>query len=277
MNQTDAESAERGMEPTCLYDPELMQLTRDEKTVQLGSNESDFLLALIDGVSDKELLIGRVWGERGLVVSDGSYYKTMHTLRAHFSAIGLPRHAIKTLPRRGVLLLCTVTLSNQREPHKDSMPVEPGAELHLISPPTQSPSPTLPPVPESSCAQLPTILAPAPQPRNFFRIIASYAVVLGGILMPAIYAWLVFSGPSELEDWKAIWSENGHTLYVESSEKVSRDDIAKSMKPFDPDLLFSGTSYYVRKPLSQLVISCEKPESKGEAICTNYQIVGKKY
>lgn len=81
MKQTDAESAQRGMEPACLYDPELMQLTRDEKTAQLGSNESDFLLALIDGVSDKELLISRVWGERGLVVSDGSYYKTLHTLR----------------------------------------------------------------------------------------------------------------------------------------------------------------------------------------------------
>ncbi len=84
-----------------MYDPELMQLTRDEKTAQLGSNESDFLLALIDGVSDKELLISRVWGERGLVVSDGSYYKTLHTLRTHFAVIGLSRHAIKTLPRRG--------------------------------------------------------------------------------------------------------------------------------------------------------------------------------
>ena len=280
MKQTDAESAQRGMEPACLYDPELMQLTRDEKTAQLGSNESDFLLALIDGVSDKELLISRVWGERGLVVSDGSYYKTLHTLRTHFSVIGLSRHAIKTLPRRGVLLLCTVTLSSQREPHDDSVQTEPGAENTPIQYPAESGAPTL--LPEPSSAQAVVIPAPAPspvpapQPRNYFRIIAGYAVVLGGLVMPVVYAWLMLCGPPELEGWKAIWSENGHTLYVESSEKLSRDDIAEHMKPFDPNLLFSGTSYYVRKPLSQLVISCEKPESKGEAICTNYQNVGKK-
>lgn len=264
------------MEPACLYDPELMQLTRDEKTVQLGSNESDFLLALIDGISDKELLISRVWGERGLVVSDGSYYKTLHTLRTHFSAIGLPRHAIKTLPRRGVLLLCSVTLSSQREPHDDSVQIEPVTENTPVQHPAQSSAPTLLKAPEPSNAQTLVIPAPVPQPRNFFRIIAGYAVVLGGLLMPVVYAWLVLSGPQELEGWKAIWSENGHTLYVESSETISRDDIAEHMKPFDPGLLFSGTSYYIRKPLSQLVISCEKPESKGEAICTNYQNVGKK-
>ncbi len=44
----------------CYYDAEKMTLTRAQQSVILGSNESDLLLALIAGVTDKEQLISRV-------------------------------------------------------------------------------------------------------------------------------------------------------------------------------------------------------------------------
>jgi cholera toxin transcriptional activator len=106
----------------CYYDAQTMTLSRSGRSVCLGSNESDLLLALIDGITDKEQLISRVWGDRGLVISDSSYYKTLHMLRAHFADVGLPRDSLKTLPRRGVVLLCEIRRTSGDIPDIESVP-----------------------------------------------------------------------------------------------------------------------------------------------------------
>jgi DNA-binding winged helix-turn-helix (wHTH) protein len=227
----------------CYYDAEKMTLTRAQQSVILGSNESDLLLALIAGVTDKEQLISRVWGERGLVISDSSYYKTLHMLRTHFADVGLPRDSLKTLPRRGVVLLC---------------------EIRLISAA----------VPESVPAA-PAVISVTKPPRRYWRFLLT-ALVVPAIALPLFYAYLMFKKPVDLEEWKLIWQEGDARLYVEESEKMSKDEIVKALSEFEPPIELSDINYYVRKPLSQLLIKCVKPESKGEAICVNYQLVGKK-
>jgi DNA-binding winged helix-turn-helix (wHTH) protein len=234
----------------CFYDAEKMTLSRAGRSACLGSNESDLLLALIAGVTDKEQLISRVWGERGLVISDSSYYKTLHMLRAHFADVGLPRDSLKTLPRRGVVLLCEIRLVSAEV-------AEPESETALSVPDEQA------------------FISVTQSSRRYWRYLLP-AVVVPAIVLPLFYAYLIFKKPADLEEWKLIWQEGEAKLYVEESERMSKDEILKALSEFEPPIVLSDTNYYVRKPLSQLLIKCVKPESKGEAICVNYQLVGKK-
>nr|WP_256579957.1 DNA-binding protein [Pseudomonas sp. Irchel s3h9] len=236
----------------CYYDAEKMTLSRSGQSALLGSNEGDLLLALIAGVTDKEQLISRVWGERGLVISDSSYYKTLHMLRAHFADVGLPRDSLKTLPRRGVVLLC---------------------EIRLLSPEIQPPEPPLAVVSDAAAiSDAPTVKTSA---KRYWRFLLP-ATVVPAIALPVFYAYLVFKKPADLEEWKLIWQEGEAKLYVEENERMSKEDIVKALSEFEPPIILTDINYYVRKPLSQLLVKCVKPESKGEAICVNYQLVGKK-
>lgn len=85
----------------------------------------------------------------------------------------------------------------------------------------------------------------------------------------------MFHKPPDLEAWKRVWEGEGATLYAEQSESMSKDDVLTAMAGFEPALVLKDSNYYVRKPLSQLLISCVKPESHGEALCVNYLRVGK--
>jgi cholera toxin transcriptional activator len=231
----------------CYYDAQTMTLSRSGRSVCLGSNESDLLLALIDGITDKEQLISRVWGDRGLVISDSSYYKTLHLLRAHFADVGLPRDSLKTLPRRGVVLLCEIRRTSGDIPDIESVPRD----------------------------EQTIIVEPAERERSSARLLLPVLVV-STIALALFYAYLMFKKPADLEEWKLIWQDGEAKLYVEESEKMSKDEIVKALSEFEPAITLSDINYYVRKPLSQLLIKCIKPESKGEAICVNYQLVGKK-
>ena len=234
----------------CYYDAEKMSLTRAQRSVCLGSNESDLLLALIAGVTDKEQLISRVWGERGLVISDSSYYKTLHLLRAHLADVGLPRDSLKTLPRRGVVLLCEIRLVSATVAETESPPAPVARD-------------------EQACITV------TKSSRRYWRFLLP-VVVASAIALPLFYAYLIFKKPADLEEWKLVWQEGDAKLYVEESERMSKDEIVKALSEFEPPIVLSDTNFYVRKPLSQLLIKCVKPESKGEAICVNYQLVGKK-
>ncbi|QUE93197.1 DNA-binding protein [Pseudomonas sp. SCA2728.1_7] len=237
----------------CYYDAEKMTLSRARQAAVLGSNESDLLLALIAGVTDKEQLISRVWGERGLVISDSSYYKTLHMLRAHFAEVGLPRDSLKTLPRRGVVLLCEIRLLSAQTQASESPPaLVNDAEPFIVD--------------------APTVKKPF---SHYWRFLLP-AILVPAIALPVFYAYLVFKKPADLEEWKLIWQEGEAKLYVEESERMSKEDIVQALSEFEPPIVLSDINYYVRKPLSQLLVKCIKPESKGEAICVNYQLVGKK-
>ena len=49
----------------CTYDHDKLLLSYPPLQTTLTSNEGHLLLALIEGVTDKEDLISRVWGDRG--------------------------------------------------------------------------------------------------------------------------------------------------------------------------------------------------------------------
>ena len=217
-----------------------MTLSRARQSAVLGSNESDLLLALIAGVTDKEQLISRVWRER-----EGG--------RAASTDVGLPRDSLKTLPRRGVVLLCDIRLVSAQTQSSESPPaLVNDAEPFIVDAPT------------------------AKKPFSRYWRFLLPAVLVPAIALPVFYAYLVFKKPADLEEWKLIWQEGEAKLYVEESERMSKDEIVKALSEFEPPIELSDTNYYVRKPLSQLLIKCVKPESKGEAICVNYQLVGKK-
>lgn len=264
------------------YDPERMTLSCAQSSTTLGSNEGDMLLALLEGITDKEALISRVWGGRGLVVSDSSYYKTVHALRASFVGIGLSRDSLKTLPKRGLVLLCEIALvSAESAPVRnvpvqlprdkeladgDGRAVDDHSKLANVHAPFAEPTTALVVDPPASCGGL---------PRRNSQLLLPVLVFLGALL-PLIYAYLIFHQPPDLEAWRRVWEGEDATLYAELSETRSKDEVLKAMSGFEPPLLLKDTNYYVRKPLSQLLVSCVKPESHGEALCVNYLRVGKK-
>jgi hypothetical protein len=129
-------------------------------------------------------------------------------------------------------------------------------------------------MPESIPAA-PAVISVTKPRRRYWRFLLP-ALVVPAIALPLFYAYLMFKKPADLEEWKLIWQEGDAQLYVEESEKMSKDEIVKALGEFEPPIVLSDINYYVRKPLSQLLIKCVKPESKGEAICVNYQLVGKK-
>jgi len=262
------------------YDAERMTLVCDQLTTTLGSNESDMLLALIAGITDKEAIIARVWGGRGLVVSDSSYYKTVHALRSKLVDIGVPRDSLKTLPKRGLILLCEITLISADPAVERNMPLHTAPDSAGASVVDSEDTPGNG-SPHNDCADKNTNSVTAPLPlrdgwirRNSHLFLPSLVIL--GALLPAVYAYLMFHKPPDLEAWKRVWASEDATLYAEASERMSKDDVLTAMTGFEPALVLKDSNFYIRKPLSQLLISCVKPESHGEALCVNYLRVGKK-
>lgn len=60
-------------------------------------------------------MIKQVWGARGVIVTESSYYKTLHTLRARLQVFGLTDGGIKTIPRVGAVLRCTVSTASTED------------------------------------------------------------------------------------------------------------------------------------------------------------------
>ena len=277
---------------TCTYDHDKLLLRNPPLQTTLTSNEGHLLLALIEGVTDKEDLIRRVWGERGLIVSDSSYYKVLHTLRHYLSEVGLDRSVLKTLPRRGVVLLLNIEkvssensindVENKAEPPIiDEFIIETGSACVQAQPSesiNRDPQETAPLTKSISVLPSPAPLhTPGKSIRDHvYNAYLFYPSVLLGILLPACYAYMFFSKPVQLERWRLLSQSENAKLYVETGDKSSVNDIISEMAVFGPGVGTTGTNYYVKKTLSELLVSCEKPESKGEALCTNYLLIEQK-
>jgi DNA-binding winged helix-turn-helix (wHTH) protein len=70
----------------------------------LSKNEAVLLECLLSGIQTKEKLMRKVWFDRGVVVTDASYYQLATQLRKGFAEVGLPKYGIKTIPRYGLVL-----------------------------------------------------------------------------------------------------------------------------------------------------------------------------
>ncbi|KVC71767.1 hypothetical protein WI75_25640 [Burkholderia ubonensis] len=103
----------------------------DQSLKYLSRNESLLLQLLIEGPQTKEVLIEHIWGARGLVVTDASYYQLVTRLRRSFEAIGLSRDRLQTIPRYGLGLVPEATeavpsgLAQSRETDDKGRPREP--------------------------------------------------------------------------------------------------------------------------------------------------------
>ncbi|KVT54036.1 hypothetical protein WK55_22140 [Burkholderia ubonensis] len=105
----------------------------DQSLKYLSRNESLLLQLLLEGPQTKEALIEHIWGARGIVVTDASYYQLVTRLRRSFEAIGLSRDRIRTIPRYGLGLVRDATetapigLAQSRETEDEGRPDEPEA------------------------------------------------------------------------------------------------------------------------------------------------------
>ena len=70
----------------------------------LSKNEAVMLACLLSGVQSRERLMSAIWFDRGVVVTNASYYQLIAQLRKSFEEVGLPKDAIKTIPRFGLEL-----------------------------------------------------------------------------------------------------------------------------------------------------------------------------
>jgi DNA-binding winged helix-turn-helix (wHTH) protein len=88
----------------------------------MSENEATLLACLIEGRRSKSKLMNAVWLDRGIVVANSSYYQLVMQLRKSFEEIGLPKHAIKTIPRYGLELAVSLLPESAiaHEPHTAS-------------------------------------------------------------------------------------------------------------------------------------------------------------
>lgn len=290
--QGDRETSTAFTTVKCTYDHDKLLLCHPPLHTTLTSNEGHLLLALIEGVTDKEDLISRVWGDRGLIVSDSSYYKALHTLRHYLSEVGLDRSILKTLPRRGVVLLLKIERVFEDNALSDlpgeSEPTAPASQtFDTPSPSGETPSPSfaISETLHNSEAILtdtatdqstPTSSLPPENKRRHFYTASFYLMLFLGAALPVYYACMLFNKPVQLEGWRLLWETPNATLYVERGEKASKDSIVSTMSIFGSSTGNTGTNFYIKKTLSELLVNCEKPESKGEALCTTHLIIEQK-
>ncbi len=270
----------------CTYDHDRLLLCSGQLEVIITSNEGHLLLALIEGITEKEALISRVWGDRGLVVSDSSYYKAIHTLRHYFSEVGLGRDALKTLPRRGVVLLIEIQIRKRLDntsTHAMLDNIEPEKKNIETS---NTPLPTTPSLLESSQNFVPSHLSTGPSTittTNLNKLKGEWSLkfiysllAFFGVAAPLYYFYIILSKPQPLEDWHILWQSPHAKLYVEYGDNTNKDKITSLAREFGPYNVISETNFYIRKPISELLISCDKLQSHGEALCKNYLLINRK-
>ncbi len=84
--------------------------------IEVNENEYSMLVLLAEkSTISKEDVVNAVWGCRGIMVTDSSYYQLIHSLRRKLILIGM-MGVLKTLPRRGLQAFFRVELL-------DAMPI----------------------------------------------------------------------------------------------------------------------------------------------------------
>ncbi|EEP9553675.1 response regulator, partial [Salmonella enterica] len=114
-----------------ILDCERMTLSSAGESITISESERSLLIAFYEGLFKKDDLINYVWGRKGVVVSDASYYKLINQLRGSFDKIGLKAASVVTRPRVGVLLSVSIEpLSN--EDQNTALPAVAETELSMV-------------------------------------------------------------------------------------------------------------------------------------------------
>jgi DNA-binding winged helix-turn-helix (wHTH) protein len=90
-----------------LFIPTQRKLFGSGNEVLLTENESRLLCMLLMKTCDKKEVMQEIWGARGIIVTESSYYKLVKKLRCTFSTVGLEPTLIITLPRIGIRYIGT--------------------------------------------------------------------------------------------------------------------------------------------------------------------------
>lgn len=91
-----------------VFDVGMMSIGRGDNITRLTPKETQLLLILMEGVVRKEEVVEKIWGSKGLIVSDGSYHQLIRTLRVKLVEQGLGKNSIKTIPRIGLEFVGTI-------------------------------------------------------------------------------------------------------------------------------------------------------------------------
>lgn len=87
-----------------------MRAVTSSMEIEVNENEYSFLILLAKKTTiSKEEVVNAVWGCRGIMVTDSSYYQLVHSLRKKLILIGIAG-VLKTLPRRGLQAFFRVEL-----------------------------------------------------------------------------------------------------------------------------------------------------------------------
>ncbi|OLQ91931.1 transcriptional regulator [Vibrio panuliri] len=132
-----------------IFDPNtnsLVDSLNGNEMIRMGSNESRILLFLSENpnqVVSRNQLYDFVWREQGFEVDDSSLTQAISTLRKQLNDSTKSPEFVKTVPKRGYQLICSVerttpitsgddsvNLSSSSEIVEDKTPQEP--EVHLI-------------------------------------------------------------------------------------------------------------------------------------------------
>ncbi|MFV0575589.1 MAG: transcriptional regulator [Vibrio sp.] len=164
-----------------IFDPysyTLCDLQDNNNTVRLGSNESRILLILLENqpqIVSRDQLHEYVWREPGFQVDDSSLTQAISMLRKMLQDSTKSPQFVKTIPKRGYQLICTVE-SASKPKVKDELtnhtaaPVQTNSVTteNTISAPQDASEIAVSPVPAPPISPSPISLKqkPAPEPKQ---------------------------------------------------------------------------------------------------------------
>jgi len=156
----------------------------DRAQKYLSCNEFQLLLLLVEGTQTKEALIERIWGGRGIVVTDASYYQLVTRLRHSFEAVGLARNRIRTIPRYGLELVRQPAPATEAKAHADE-PVDDAGDNPAAHEPSEQGATLM----EEAVPSVISARSTSVWRRFFMR-----GLVVGCVVIGAASAWAVSSG-----------------------------------------------------------------------------------
>lgn len=259
----------------------------------LTKNETGLLEALISGTIAKEELIDQVWGVRGVIVTDSSYYKTLHTLRARLQSFGMPEIGIKTIHRVGAALSCAVApldeqhlapldvdIDSNNSIIPDSSDVVPAPSLPA-KPPAVKSLPVASPVVEKNeqentvyaCEQLigqPEIMQLLQKHAGTTEILRLSWLIL--LVASIVIFFLPHPGKYQQGEPIKLKEFVGHRFHVEPGDSLSGVALREKIQFSLPDKGISDDVFNVEKS-SPFLISCQRFVESQHLICKNHLLV----
>ena len=241
----------------------------------LTQNECHMLLALVDGVIEKDVLIKQVWGTRGVVVTDSSYYKTLHTLRARLQALNINDGGIKTIPRVGAALSCSVAVVEQSNVIlavleaglRDDSDVDPAVVMASLDVAEAQACDAVSHIATLNKVAEDQIEMEAHRRKKRSRWISGLTLCA---IVVAVSVFIIKRReeadlvPIEIPEFA------GAHFYIEQGDAASPRVLGEKARACVSKPPLSGDTFYVERPRSCLLVSCQRSVHYRNPLCKNY-------